>query len=94
MKKMVAVLVVVAVTALSSSALMAAPTKGATMASENAGLYSKVLNFLTTMIGDSSPRKNPVRGESGDKGPGSTVKSPGDSTDEGVIWYCRRCPRY
>ncbi len=77
MKKIMAVAAVVAMFALSSTTLMAAPTKGATKAAGRSGLSAKVISMFVTAT--------PAQGKS--KGKGSkTIQNPGNSTNDGAIW--------
>jgi hypothetical protein len=81
MKKIVALVMVVATLALSSTAVMAAPTQGAVHAADQAGLFSRVLSFFASLFGDTPPAH----------GRGDTVKSPGNAGNSGAIWtFCYR----
>ncbi len=86
MKKILAVVMVVATLALSSTAVMAAPTNGAAHAADQAGLFAKVLSFFATLVGDTTPATN---GRGQGQAP-SKVQSPGNTTNEGAIWACIR----
>lgn len=84
MKKIMAVAVVVAMFALSSTTLMAAPTKGATQAADQSGLFAKVFSSFSFVTISSDATQG--------KGKGSkTIKNPGKSTNDGAIWvgWCR-----
>ncbi len=83
MKKIMAVAVVVAMFALSSTTLMAAPTKGADQAADQSGLYMKILSLFGG-VSATTPAQ--------DKGKGpKTIQDPGKSTNDGAIWvgWCR-----
>ena len=87
MKKIMAVAAVVAMFALSSTTLMAAPTKGATKAAGRSGLSAKVVSMFVT----ATPAQGKAKGK-GSKG----LQDPGKSTNDGAIWcwyfgvnYCR-----
>lgn len=79
MKKIMAVAVVLAIIALTSTPLMAAPTKGATQAADQSGLYMKILSLFS-----GSSDATPAQGKG--KGPGKTIQDPGQSTNDGAIW--------
>ena len=83
MKKIMVVAVVVAMFALSSTSLMAAPTKGATQAADQSGLFAKVFSLFVTIGSEATPTQG--------KGKGSkTIQDPGKSTNDGAIWsWCR-----
>lgn len=84
MKKIIAVVVVVAMFALTSTTLMAAPTRGATQAADQAGLFAKVLSFFAVIGSDTTPARG--KGKGSDK----SIQDPGRSTNDGAIWrWCR-----
>ena len=79
MKKIMVVAVVVAMFALSSTALMAAPTRGANKASERSGLFSRVFSSFVTTGSDATPSRGKGKGSKG-------IQDPGKSTNDGAIW--------
>ena len=87
MKKMVAVMLVVAVAALSSTAVMAAPVKGAEKASERSMLSSlSFLSGLTAIFSGFGQERATDKGKGKEKG----IRSP-DSATDGYCWGGYTC---